>query len=278
MANEQIKQNFKNIANAIRSKTGENGTMTAEEMPSKIEAIETGIIPSGSLDITANGNNIDVTTKATVNVNVPNPSSGTLNITENGVYDVTEKASVDVQVEGSEELVSESVYLTDNEGKIISGSQASVDQSNGTVCLVYENDIETCDDLQDGKFYHYAGSGTDRFWELNVYTGGYYYLGGDSGWFEELDGLESEGMYYFDGSKTFESQQCQYGYLYGYVDGSLVQSNISMDDIPSGTAFFKWSIGSNNPELTPIALGVGESMNLGEDGSPYGYYTITRIS
>lgn len=97
MANEQIKQNFKNIANAIRSKTGENGTMTAEEMPSKIESIETGITPSGSLDITENGDGIDVTQYAAVNVAIPEPA-GTYNIEKNGNYDISGYAEVDVWV------------------------------------------------------------------------------------------------------------------------------------------------------------------------------------
>ena len=87
------------IANAIRAKTGENGTMTAEEMPAKIESIETGITPSGSLNITANGDNIGVTTKATVNVNVPNPSTGTTYITTNGTHNVTNYAYADVSID-----------------------------------------------------------------------------------------------------------------------------------------------------------------------------------
>lgn len=62
--------------------------------------VPVGVFPEGSLDITANANNIDVTNKVSVNVNVPNPSTGTLEITENGNYDVTEKAGVNVNVAG----------------------------------------------------------------------------------------------------------------------------------------------------------------------------------
>lgn len=104
MANEKIKQNYKNIANAIRSKTGSNGLLTAEEMPGAIESIETGITPTGTINITSNGNNIDVAQYAKADVNVPIPPgyiipSGTKGITSNGNdIDVTSYASVDVNV------------------------------------------------------------------------------------------------------------------------------------------------------------------------------------
>jgi hypothetical protein len=54
--------------------------------------------PSGAISITANAENIDVKQYATANVNVPNPSTGTLNITANDDYDVTEYAGVSVNV------------------------------------------------------------------------------------------------------------------------------------------------------------------------------------
>lgn len=63
-------QTLTNIADAVRYKTGTNGKMLLNEIPDKIRNIE-GIIPSGSIEVTENGT-YDVTTKASVIVNSPN--------------------------------------------------------------------------------------------------------------------------------------------------------------------------------------------------------------
>lgn len=63
-------QTLTNIANAVRDKTGTNGKMLLSDIPDKIENFE-GIVPSGSIEVTENGT-YDVTTKASVVVNNPN--------------------------------------------------------------------------------------------------------------------------------------------------------------------------------------------------------------
>lgn len=56
------------------------------------------ITPTGTKTITENGINIDVAAYAKAIVAVPNPSTGTLEITAEGTYDVTEYASVHVAI------------------------------------------------------------------------------------------------------------------------------------------------------------------------------------
>lgn len=102
------------IADAIRNKTGSTATMTRDEMPTAIEGISGGgevaepvIEP---LAITENGtytapDGVDGYSPVTVNVPIPDgyvQPSGTLEVTENGTHDVTEYASVNVNVESSD--------------------------------------------------------------------------------------------------------------------------------------------------------------------------------
>lgn len=62
--------NLTNIANAIRNKNKETVSYKPSEMASAIQGIQTGIEPTGTLDITENGT-YDVTEYANANVNVP---------------------------------------------------------------------------------------------------------------------------------------------------------------------------------------------------------------
>lgn len=55
-------------------------------------------IPTGTKSITENGSGIDVEAYKTANVNVPNPSTGTLAVTQNGEANVTDYAKVSVNV------------------------------------------------------------------------------------------------------------------------------------------------------------------------------------
>ena len=89
------RETLTDIANAIRSK-GFSTQMKPYEMPYFIREIDnTGIHPTGTINITQNGIT-DVTQYAEANVQIPRPT-GTYNITQNGVYDVENYRYADVQ-------------------------------------------------------------------------------------------------------------------------------------------------------------------------------------
>ena len=153
--------------------------MTAEEMPGKIEA-SLAKKPAGSLSITENGTGIDVSEKATVDVNVPNPSTGSLDITENGNYDVTDYAEVDVEVSGGGEHSGTVQY-----------SKAYCRNYEGDGEYSYNNDYDPLTELGG-----YSQAGYDGYYHCNgsqMFVGEYSPTRVSEGWYILWTGNWSSG-------------------------------------------------------------------------------------
>ena len=93
------------------------------------------------ISITANGtttHNVKASANAEITANVPNPSTGTKEITSNGTHDVTDFASAQVNVPNS--------YGSSDEGKVVSGGALVAQSSqnitaNGTYDTTLKNSV-----------------------------------------------------------------------------------------------------------------------------------------
>ena len=187
---------FNDTANAIRSKKGSSEEICPRDFADEISTIETGIEPTGTYDIY-----------------------------DNGVYDITEYASVDVNVEGYPEPTG-TIYIYENAEQVDVKDYAYANVSVYLDCLAanasdYNNNIEYT------KLFGIDGGYIDeaRFINNNTFVAK---LSGNNFGFSIQ---ESEGMYLSIDDEFVSSHVDGYMVKVALLKKKTTLSNVDVSDI-----------------------------------------------
>lgn len=201
---EVIRGSYKDIADAIRAKKGTSNEMTPAEMPAEIGSI---IKPTGTKSITENGEGIDVTAYAAVDVDVQG-GGGLEAPATSGLYywwderpvELTSESSLeglDVEPGHSRQIfcyIDISAYNTHNPPSI---NVYTYDTTSGYVQAMGSGSAPEPANFDSDKYYKGSGSSLDTM----DWSSGYIYVFGD----EDMNvAVEEELPSDVGDSKTFE--------------------------------------------------------------------------
>ena len=169
-----VNELFGDIADSIRTKTGGTDPIYRCNLPYEISQISGGITPTGTINITQNGDT-DVTNYATAHVAVPEPS-GSQTFTNNGTYNVSSIAQAVINVSSTmpayitvqEQTLSEDsvsiVASYDSTRKVLQVHCYNLKHPNvQSYCTNYLGFIKSYDGEDSSMHSFYQGAGSNGY-------------------------------------------------------------------------------------------------------------------
>ena len=243
---------LQDTADAIRGKTGSQEPICPRDFADEIETISTGVTPEGTYYIDENGE-YDITEYASVDVSVPDPTASLYP----GLYTF-------YQDELTYQNVTDNTYAWIDTNK----SATELDIGDGYYYLSDSGYAERI--LEDpGVYCFYGGSLTE------VETSAQELIYFDNELVPTNVSLEEDHYYQYGGGSYFSEIYFEDGSAYVYSNDELHNLNISFNDIAymMGSNYDATELPFVNEMRWDMEVGASISVSLGEKE-----FTITRIS
>ncbi len=260
------KKSLTDAADSIRAKTGDSDLIKVEDLDTEIDSIKTGITPTGTIQITQNGQGIDVTNYAAADVAVENSytqadegkvvdngelvSQTSKNINANGTVDTTKNNEVVVSVPNT--------YVAADEGKVV---------DNGSlVAQTAKPDTITQNNTYDTTKYNSVtvnvSGANNKEADLIKGTLSGAYTNSD---FTGVKGVRARGFDGFEDLTSLSLPNCTTIGDYGISNCRLL-ANVDLPDVTQIGSGGLQSLGQWLSSGTGVVFNLPKLVNVGQDG------------